>query len=111
MIPAPGEQRLTWMFAPKSFLEAGVKVSGHSDDSASPYAPMMAIHALVNRVTSGGKPVGRSQRISVLDALGMYAISAAYESFDDHIPGSLEVGKFGDMVVLESPCRGCAAVH
>jgi hypothetical protein len=100
LIPAFGEKRLEWMFAAKSFLDAGIKVSGHSDYSASPFAPMMAMHALVNRVTSGGKPIGRSQKIPVMDALRMYTINAAYESFDDRILGSLELGKFGDMVVL-----------
>ncbi len=61
---------------------------------------MMAMHALVNRVTSGGKPIGQSQKIPIMDALRMYTINAAYESFDESILGSLEVGKFGDMVVL-----------
>jgi predicted amidohydrolase YtcJ len=100
LIPAFGEKRLEWMFAARSFLDAGVKLSAHSDHSASPYPPLMAIHALVNRVTKGGKPIGQSQKITVMEALKLYTNNAAYQSFDEDLLGSIEIGKLADMVVL-----------
>jgi predicted amidohydrolase YtcJ len=45
----------------------------------------MALHALVNRTTKAGNPIGRSQRVSVLEALRLC---------------SIEEGKLADMVVL-----------
>jgi len=100
IIPAFGEKRLEQMFAARSFLDAGVKVAAHSDHNASPFQPLMGIHALVNRVTKSGKPIGQSQKVSVMDALKMYTINAAYHSFDENLLGSIEVGKCADMVVL-----------
>lgn len=100
IIPAFGEKRLEWMFAARSFLDAGVKVTAHSDHSAAPYPPLMGIHALVNRVTKAGKAIGQSQKISVMEALKLYTINAAYQSFDEYKLGSIEVGKYADMVVL-----------
>ncbi len=100
LIPAFGEERLEWMFAARSFLDAGVKVSAHSDHSAGPYPPLMAIHALVNRTTKAGRPIGRSQKVSVMEALKLYTVNAAYHSFDEDRLGSIEVGKLADMVVL-----------
>lgn len=100
LTPAFGEKRLEWMFAAHSFLNAGVKVAAHSDHSASPFKPLMGIHALVNRVTKTGKPIGQSQKISVMEALKLYTINAAYHSFDENSLGSIEVGKYADMVVL-----------
>jgi predicted amidohydrolase YtcJ len=100
IIPAFGEKRLEWMFAARSFLDAGVKVAAHSDHSAAPYPPLMGIHALVNRVTKAGKPIGQSQKISVMEALKLYTINAAYQSFDEDTLGSIEVGKHADIVVL-----------
>lgn len=100
LLPAFGEKRLEWMFAARSFLDAGVKISAHSDHSASPYPPLMAIHALVNRVTKAGKPIGQSQKITVMEALKLYTNNAAYQSFDEDVLGSIEVGKLADMVVL-----------
>jgi hypothetical protein len=41
-----------------------------------------------------------SQKISVTEALKLYTINAAYQSFDEDMLGSIEVGKLADMVVL-----------
>lgn len=100
LIPAFGERRLEWMFAARSFLDAGLMVAAHSDHPCAPFPPLMAIHGLVNRTTKAGKPIGQSQRISVMEALKLYTINAAYQSFDEHKLGSIEAGKLADMVVL-----------
>lgn len=100
LIPAFGEKRLESMFAARSFLDAGVKISAHSDHPCAPFPPLMAIHALVNRKTKAGKPIGQNQKISVTEALKLYTINAAYHSFDENVLGSIEPGKLADMVVL-----------
>ncbi len=100
LLPAFGEKRLENMFAARSFIDADVKVTANSDHDASPFPPLMGIHALVNRTTKAGKPIGQSQKISVMEALKLYTINAAYQSFDEEILGSIEVGKCADMVVL-----------
>jgi len=99
LLPAFGEKRLEWMFAARSFLDAGVKVAAHSDYGAGPMPPLMGIHALVNRVTKAGRPIGQSQRISVMEALKLYTINAAYHAFDEDKLGSIEVGKLADFTV------------
>jgi predicted amidohydrolase YtcJ len=99
LLPAFGEERLEWMFAARSFLDAGIKVSAHSDYGAGPMPPLMAIHGLVNRVTKAGRPIGQSQRVSVMEALKLYTINAAYHSFDEDKQGSIEVGKLADFTV------------
>ena len=100
LIPAFGPERLERMFAARWLLDAGIKVAAHSDHDASPYPPLMAIHALVNRRTRTGKPLGQSQRISVTEALSLYTSNAAYHSFDENDLGSIESGKLADMVIL-----------
>lgn len=100
LLPAFGEKRLDSMFAANSFLTAGVKISAHSDHPCSPYQPLMAIHSLVNRKTKSGKPIGQNQKITVINALKLYTINAAYHSFDEDKLGSIKVGKLADFVVL-----------
>jgi predicted amidohydrolase YtcJ len=100
LIPSFGEKRLEWMFAARSFLDAGIIIAAHSDYPCGPYPPLMAIHALVNRKSKGGIPIGPSQKISVIEALKLYTTNAAYHQFDEDNLGSLEVGKLADFVVL-----------
>lgn len=100
ILPAFGAKRLERMFTARSFLDAGIKVSAHSDHHASPYPPLMGIHALVNRKTTRGLPIGQSQRISVMEALKLYTINAAYHTFEEDVMGSIEHGKYADMVIL-----------
>jgi predicted amidohydrolase YtcJ len=101
LIPSFGRDRLENMFAARSFLDAGILVSAHSDHPCSPFPPLMAIHSLVNRITKAGKPIGKSQQISVFEALKLYTINAAYHSFDEDILGSIEPNKLADLVILE----------
>lgn len=100
LIPAFGEERLERMFAARSFLDAGVKITAHSDHPCAPYPPLMAIHGLVNRKTKSGKPIGQSQKVDVMEALKLYTINSAYQQFDEDKLGSIEEGKLADLVVL-----------
>jgi predicted amidohydrolase YtcJ len=100
LIPAFGEKRLEWMFAARSFLDAGVTIAAHSDHPCAPYPPLMALHSLVNRTTKAGKLLGQNQKVGVMEALKLYTINAAYQSFDEDRLGTLETGKLADMVVL-----------
>lgn len=100
LLPAFGEERLERMFAARSFLDASVKIAAHSDHPCAPHPPMMALHGLVNRTTKAGRPIGRSQKISVTEALKLYTVNAAYQQFDEDRLGSIEPGKLADMVVL-----------
>jgi len=104
LLPAFGTDRLQWMFAARSMLDAGLIVSAHSDHPAAPYSPLLAIHSLVNRKTMKGLLVGEKQRVSIMEAIRLYTINAAYQQFDEDKLGSIEPGKFADLVVLsENP--------
>lgn len=100
LLPAFGAERLERMFAARSLLDAGIKVSAHSDHLNVPYQPLMGIHALVNRKSADGQPIGMSQKISVMEAIKLYTINAAYHTFEEGELGSIEPGKFADIVVL-----------
>jgi hypothetical protein len=56
----------------------------------------------VNRKTKYGTPVQTEEAISVMDAIKMFTIWAAYGGFEEKIKGSIEPGKLADLVVLSS---------
>ncbi|MCZ2845563.1 MAG: amidohydrolase family protein, partial [Candidatus Bathyarchaeota archaeon] len=99
--PAFGPERVEWLMACRSLLDAGVKIAGHSDFPASPFNPLLAIHSLVNRKTERGIPFSPNQAITVPEALRMYTIDAAFASFDESIKGSIEPGKYADLTILQ----------
>ncbi len=101
LLPAFGADRAERMFAFRWYLDAGIKAAAHSDGPGpSPIPPLMGIHGMVNRKTAKGKPFGPSQKVSVMEAIKLYTINAAYHSYEEDVLGSIEPGKYADMVVL-----------
>lgn len=95
-----GKERLKNMFAVRSFLDAGIKVTQTSDYPPGPFEPMMAIQSSVTRTDYKGNVWGANQKITVEEAIKVGTIHGAYASYEEDIKGSLEAGKLADLVVL-----------
>jgi predicted amidohydrolase YtcJ len=98
-----GVDRMKRTFAFKSFIDAGVTMTFGSDWSVAPLNPMTGIYAALTRETSDGKyPDGLipEEKITIEDAIKCYTINGAYAAYNEHKLGSIEAGKFADMVVL-----------
>ena len=81
-------------------LEHGGRFSSHLDTPVVPMQPLQAVWSQVHRITHGGDVLGPGQRISVMQALRAVTIDAAWQVFLDDRLGSLEAGKYADLVVL-----------
>ncbi len=97
--PEYGAERLEYMFAVKSFLDAGVKVTQTSDYPPGPFEPMMALQSQVTRTDMGGTLWGARQRVTVEEAIRVSTRNGAYASFEENLKGSIEPGKLADLVV------------
>ena len=95
-----GEERLSRMFAQRSFLDHGVVATGATDYPPGPFEPLLGIQSCVTRIDSTGKIWGANQRVTVEEALKIYTINGAYASFEENTKGSIEPGKLADLVVL-----------
>jgi predicted amidohydrolase YtcJ len=100
-----GAERLNHMFALRSFLDAGIRVTQTSDYPPGPFEPMMALQSSVTRTDMKGTVWGPKQRVSVEEALKVGTLHGAYASFEEHSKGSIEAGKLADLVVLEKDPR------
>jgi predicted amidohydrolase YtcJ len=96
-----GDEKVRWMFAHKSFLDAGIRVPGASDYNPGPFEPLMAIQSMVTRKDYKGRVWGANQRVTVDEALAIATINGAYASFEENLKGSITAGKLADFVVLE----------
>lgn len=81
-------------------LDYGVRFSSHLDTPVVPMQPLQAVWSQVHRITHGGDTLGGEQRIGVMQALRAVTIDAAWQVFLDERVGSLEPGKYADLVVL-----------
>jgi predicted amidohydrolase YtcJ len=96
-----GDDKVAWMFAHKSFLDAGIRVPGASDYTPGPFEPLMAIQSMVTRKDYKGRVWGAVQKVTVDQALTIATINGAYASSEENLKGSITAGKLADFVVLE----------
>ena len=100
-----GPERSRRMLPMNTFLERGIRWAGSSDYNVSPFAPGLALWAAVERRTMlgthGENPWGKDESIGVMDALRSYTRWAAHQVFLEDKIGSVEVGKYADLVVWD----------
>ncbi|MCB1700145.1 MAG: amidohydrolase [Halioglobus sp.] len=78
----------------------GLRFSSHLDTPVTPMLPLQAVWSQVFRITHGGEVLGPAQRTGVMEALRAVTIDAAWQVFQEGNRGSLEPGKYADLVVL-----------
>lgn len=85
----------------KTILSTGTHLTFGSDAPIESLNPLKGIFAAVLRKKVGEKeswnPV---EKVSVEEAVFAYTQAASYTSYDENLKGSIQVGKFGDVVVL-----------
>ena len=100
-----GPDRSLRVLPMNTFLKRGIRWGGSSDFDVSPFAPRYALWAAVERETMVGThghyPWGKEESIGVLDALKSYTRWAAHQVFLEDKIGSIEVGKYADIVVWD----------
>ena len=96
-----GPKREKFLGALKSMMEAGVVCSLHSDAPSGPVGFEM-IDGAVNRYDlRQGYQCDMSQAVTVLQAIRCCTYNAAYQSYEEKIKGSIEVGKLADLIICD----------
>jgi len=110
-----GNERIRTFLPLRSILDAGVVISGGSDHMAkfdsytsiNPYNPFLGMWIVITRKTERGSVTEPNQRISREEALKMYTINNAFDTFEENTKGSIEPGKLADMVVISEDILTC----
>ena len=95
-----GPDRVTHLDPIGSAIQAGIRPLLHSDCPVTPVNPLFCIQNAIARVTSSGKVLTEAERVATREAISMMTVNAAYGAFEENVKGSLEIGKLGDLVVL-----------
>ncbi|MGJ9457434.1 amidohydrolase [Oceanobacillus sp. CF4.6] len=94
-------ERAECMYPMGDYLNAGIPAAIASDCPVTDYSPMRGIHAAITRKSNSGQVIGENKRVSLLEAIRMYTLNGAYASFEEDSKGSIEPGKFADLVLLD----------
>jgi predicted amidohydrolase YtcJ len=101
---AVGEERMKRWIPVKDALDAGALSVPGSDWSVVPSVnPWIAIETLVTRQVpgGGGEILGAQERISLKQAIDMFTRASARQANMDAATGSIETGKWADIIVID----------
>lgn len=96
-----GARRAEVMLPLNSVQKTGSPFSLHADLPMYPEVPMSLLATAVNRKTRGGEVIGPDERIEIYAGLSALTTHAAWQLHMADKIGSIEVGKFADLVVLD----------
>jgi predicted amidohydrolase YtcJ len=95
-----GEEMMRHMIAFRTMIDGGIVPAAGSDFGPGPFAPLMAIQAMVTRTGWNGETWGANQKITLDEAIRVNTINGAYNSREERDKGSVTVGKLADYVIL-----------
>lgn len=111
-----GEERTAWFQPFRVLFDKGVMVGGGSDHmqkigslrSINQYNPFLGMWTTVARTPRWmDKPFHAEQRITRQEAIRLYTINNAYLTFSENDRGSIEKGKWADLIVLDRDLLEC----
>jgi predicted amidohydrolase YtcJ len=100
-----GEARANRWNPDGSAEKLGMPFTFHNDGPVTPASPLRDFQIALLRQTESGQVRGAEQVISIDAAIRARTINAAHELFMEKQTGSLEPGKWADLVVLGSDPR------
>ena len=102
--PELGIKRVNKMYPIRSVFRAGGLIVGGSDWAVSTMNPLVAIETAIRREDPDDRIQGvlnENERMTLVEMLKAYTINAAYLMHQEHLTGSIEVGKAADLIILE----------
>ncbi|MBN9189740.1 MAG: amidohydrolase [Microbacterium sp.] len=106
-LPFLGQPRGAWQYPFGDLLRSGAVLAAGSDWSVSSPDPLAAIHTAVNRTAAPGYEEGEydpflpEQSIDLASSLTAYTAGSAWVNHLDADTGTIEVGKFADVALLD----------
>jgi predicted amidohydrolase YtcJ len=110
-----GEKRMELFLPFKTWFEEGLTIGGGSDhmvkldslDGINPWNPWLGMWITLARQTQGGKVINPEEKLTREQAVRFYTINNCYLNFEEDIKGSLEPGKYADLIMIDRDILKC----
>jgi predicted amidohydrolase YtcJ len=114
LVKVLGDERMRWFQPYKSWLEY-TTIGGGSDhmlrfdplDSTNPWSPWLGIWITLARKLERGGVHQPGEVLTREQAVRLYTINNAFLNHEEKEKGSLEVGKLGDLIVIDRDLMTC----
>ncbi len=99
-----GAGRANFLSPMKTSMDMGIICTNHTDFPVTPIDQLGLLNTAVNRTSRSGKTIGKAEQVTPYEGLKAMTINAAYQHKQEHLKGSIKVGKLADLVILgENP--------
>ena len=104
--PKIGIERVNKMYPFRSIKESGAMIVASSDWPVSTHEPLPAIEVAIRRQSPfddspDARPLNPEEGLDLETMLAAYTINGAYFMQQEDVTGSIEVGKYADLIVLD----------
>ena len=99
-----GSRRMEKIYAWKTMLNMGIPAAGGSDAPVVSFDVLENIYFAVTRKNIHGQPEEGwlpSEAVTIQEAVRLFTKDAAYASYTEDVNGTIETGKYADLVVLD----------
>jgi predicted amidohydrolase YtcJ len=101
------ERAATGAYMWRAFMDAGVLINNGTDVPVENIDPFANIYASVTRKLKDGTTFYPAQKMTREEALYSYTLANAIAVFQEKEKGSIEAGKYGDIVLLSNNLATC----
>jgi predicted amidohydrolase YtcJ len=110
-----GSRRMEWFQPLKSWFDHGLAIGGGSDHmvlldslaSTNPWNPWLGMWVACTRHTERGAVHNPAERLTREQAIRFYTINNAKLNFEENLKGSLQPGKFADLIIVDRDVSRC----
>jgi len=116
LVKTLGERRMKWFQPLRTWMDNDLVIGGGSDHmvildsitSTNPWNPWLGMWVALTRHTERGEVHNPSERLTREQALRLYTINNARLNFEEREKGSLESGKYADLILVDRNVSTCS---